>query len=497
MGTDNTASPAILKKTPTGITGLDEITGGGLPSGRPTLLTGAAGSGKTMISMEFLVQGALNYDEPGVFIAFEETTQDLETNFASRGYDLSDLERTGRLSIDYVYVEPSEIAETGEYDLQPLFIRIGYAIDSIGAKRVVLDTIEVLFSGLQNSAILRAELRRLFRFLKQKGVTAIVTGERGGEGAITRYGLEEYVADCVIVLDHRMQDHLATRRMRVLKYRGSSHGTNEFPFLITDSGISVLPVTSVELSHTAPLERVSSGIEGLDAMMSGLGYFRGSSVLVSGDAGTGKTSIGASFVSAACQRGEKAAYFSFEESPDQLARNMASVGIDLRPLMDSGMLEVHSTRQTQYGLEAHLALMTHLVKKLDPRVVVIDPITNLTEFGDPLEAKATASRLIDFLKSRGVTSIFTSMSRSDSNMGLVHSTITSLIDTWILLRNTEMDGERNRLLYVLKSRGMAHSNQIREFRLTDEGILLLDPVFVNNQPLLGRRREHEVREAEK
>lgn len=471
-----------LPKTPTGIHGLDEVTFGGLPKGRPTLITGGAGSGKTMIAMEFLVRGATEFGEPGVFISFEESASDLAANFASRGYDLSKLEGDGKLAIDYVYIERSEIEETGEYDLEALFIRLGSAIDSIGAKRIVLDTIEVLFAGLSNASIIRAELRRLFRYLKEKGLTAIVTGERGEE-TLTRYGLEEYVADCVIVLDHRIQDQIATRRMRILKYRGSSHATNEFPFIISDTGITVLPITTLGLTHKVSKERVSTGIPGLDEMMGDKGYYRGTSVFVTGTAGTGKTSIAAAFVDAACERGEKCLYFAFEESSSQLMRNMRSIGINLDRWIKNGLLTFHATRPTQYGLETHLASIIKLITDKKPSIVIVDPLSNFISAGDNLGSKAMLTRLIDYLKIQGITSLFTSLTGETSSQERELG-VSSLMDTWINVRNLETNGERNRGLYVLKSRGMAHSNQVREFVLTDKGIKLVD-VYVGPSGMLA------------
>lgn len=461
-----------LRKSPTGINGLDEITDGGLPKGRPTLIAGGAGSGKTLISMQFLAQGALKYDEPGVFVAFEENAEELTKNFASLGIDLEDLTARKKLLIDYIYIDSSEIEETGEYDLEGLFIRLGSAIDSIGAKRVVLDTIEVLFAGFKNYAILRSELRRLFRWLKSKGVTAIVTGERG-ESTLTRFGLEEYVADCVILLDNRMENQIATRRMRIVKYRGSKHGTNEYPFLIEDDGISVLPITSLGLKHIASRERISSGIERLDNMLGGKGYFRGSSILVSGTAGTGKTSFAAHFVDAACRRHEHCIYFAFEESPSQISRNMSSIGIDFNSFVDAGLLQIHSSRPMAHGLETHLLSMRKIIEKFQPQVVIIDPMSNLTNVGTENDVKFMLTRLIDYLKSKSITALSTSLMDSEAD-GQAGQGISSLMDTWIRLRMFEESDERNRGLSIVKSRGMAHSNQIREYLITDQGIKLKD-----------------------
>jgi circadian clock protein KaiC len=457
-----------LPKSPTGISGMDEITGGGLPQGRPTLVAGSAGCGKTLFAMEFLVNGAIDYNEPGVFLAFEENAEELAQNVASLGFDLKGLIKQKKLIIDYVRIERAEIQETGEYDLEGLFIRLGHAIDTIGAKRVVLDTVEVLFSALPNQGILRTELQRLFRWLKDKGVSAVITAERG-DGTMTRFGLEEYVADCVILLDHRVTEQMSTRRLRIVKYRGTLHGTNEYPFLITKDGISVLPITSIGLNHKAPAGRVSTGIKELDEMLGGKGYYRGSSILLSGTAGTGKSSLAAAFVDAACRRGERCLYLSFEESTEQIIRNMRSIGIDLSPHVKKGLLQFHVARPTLYGLEMHLVTMHELIKQYKPDIVVLDPITDFFAVGSHAEVKAAITRIIDFLKANQITALFTSYTEDDTpNESVVG--VSSLIDTWISLRNLENRGERQRGLFVLKSRGMAHSNQIRSFELTDDGI---------------------------
>ena len=483
-----------LPKAPSGIEGLDDITGGGLPRGRPTLVCGSAGAGKTLLAMEFLVRGATQYDEPGVFMAFEETKDELAMNVRSLGFDLEALGRSKRVAIDFVRVERDEIEETGAYDLEGLFVRLNYAIDTIGAKRVVLDTLEALFAGLSNTAILRAELRRLFRWLKQKGVTAVITAERG-EGALTRHGLEEYVSDCVILLDHRVNEQVSTRRMRIVKYRGSVHGTNEYPFLIDADGISVLPITSARLEHTASDERVSSGVPRLDVMLGGKGYYRGSSVLVSGTAGTGKTSLAASFASAACQRGERCLYFAFEESPGQLIRNMRSIGIDLEKWVEKGLLRFHAIRSQQDGLEMHLARFHKLLREFEPDVVVFDPIGSFIQAGTRRDATAMVTRLIDMLKVRGTTAFMTNLTSGGESLESTEIDISSLIDTWILLRDVELGGERNRALNVLKSRGMAHSNQVREFVLSDRGIELSDVYIGASGVLTGSMRQaQEARE---
>ena len=464
---------AGLLKAPTGIQGLDELTGGGLPKGRPTLLCGSAGCGKTLLAMEFLVRGAVDFGEPGVFMAFEENTEELAINFASLGHDLKALAAQKKLALEFVHVERSEIEETGEYNLEGLFIRLGHAIDSIGAKRVVLDTVETLFSGLSNTVILRAELRRLFRWLKTKGVTAVITGERG-ETSLTRYGLEEYVADCVILLDHRVDGQITTRRLRIVKYRGSTHGTSEYPFLIDEGGISILPISSMGLKHEAGAERVSSGVPRLDAMMGGKGYYRGSSVLVSGTAGTGKTSLAAHFAHTAAARGERCLWFAFEESSSQIIRNMRSIGIDLEPAARRGTLRFHAERPSMFGLEMHLVTIHNLVNQFRPRVVVIDPVTDFAALGDEAEIKAMLTRLIDFFKMQQITALFTSLTTGGTFMESTDIGVSSLMDTWLLLRDVQNGAERNRVLHLLKSRGMAHSNQVREFLLTDHGVELRD-----------------------
>ena len=458
-----------LPKSPTGIPGMDEITAGGLPKGRPTLVAGGAGCGKTLFAMEFLVNGAVEYGEPGVFVAFEENAEELAQNVASLGFDLKKLIRQKKLIVDYVRIDSAEIEEAGEYDLEGLFIRLGHAIDSIGAKRVVLDTIEVLFSSIPNEGILRAELHRLFRWLKDKGVSAIVTGERG-EGTVTRFGLEEYVADCVILLDHQVSGQISTRRLRIVKYRGSLHGTNEYPFLIGRDGISVLPITSLNLEHEASQERLSTGIPELDEMLGYKGFYRGSSILLSGTAGSGKTSLAASMVNAACQRGERCLYFAFEESPSQILRNMSSIGLDLAPHVKKGLLRFHATRPSVYGLEMHLVTMHDLIREHRPDIVVMDPITDFAVVGSEAEVKSAITRIIDFLKLNRITALLTSIMSENEAVDQSIVGVSSLIDAWISLRNIENNGERHRGLFILKSRGMSHSSQIRSLRLTDHGI---------------------------
>lgn len=479
-----------LAKKPTGITGFDEITGGGLPAGRPSLICGEAGAGKTLFSIEFIIRGALQYNEPGVILAFEEKATDLETNVASLGFDLKKLQKDKLVWIDHVHIDRSEIEETGEYDLDGLFIRLGYAIDSIGAKRVMLDTVENLFGGLSNEGILRAEIRRLFTWLKDKGVTTIITGEKG-QHTLTRQGLEEYVSDCVLLLEHRVINQISTRLLRVIKYRGSVHGTNEYPFLIDEEGISVLPVTSLKLNHEVSSQQVSTGIPTLDSMFEGNGFFRGSSILVSGTAGTGKTSIAAYFADASCKRKERCLYFAFEESPRQIVRNMRSIGIDLQKHEDAGLLQIHAARPTLQGLELHLLAIHKLVRKFKPRTVILDPITNLITIGSMSEVKSMLIRLIDFLQVEEITVMFTALVYEKDNTVQTDEGVSSLVDAWILVRDIESNGERNRGIYIMKSRGMKHSNRVREFVIKDTGLELVDVYTGAKGILVGSAREAE------
>ncbi len=462
-----------LPKSRTGIQGLDEITNGGFPKGRPTLVCGGAGCGKTLLATEFVVNGAVHFNEPGVIVLFEETSKELKDNVASLGFNLEDLEAKKMLVIDHIMVERDEIEETGEYDLGGLFVRLNYAIDSIGAKRIMLDSMESLFSSLPSPGVLRAELRRLFKWLKDKGVTAVVTAERGNE-TLTREGLEEYISDCVILLDHRVNNQSSTRRMRIVKYRGSIHGTNEFPFLIDETGLSILPISSLGLDHKASTETVSSGIPGLDRMLGKNGFYRGSSILVSGTAGTGKTSLATHFAQAACKRGEKVLFFSLEESSSQIIRNMKSIGIDLSTWNKKGLLRFYSVRPTSYGLEMHLDLIIKAIKDFKPKIVIIDHINSFITQNNEVEAKAMTIRLIDFVKSNNITAFFTTLSNNTTVLETTDIMISSMIDAWILVRDIEIGGERNRGIFILKARGMSHSNQVREFILTDKGILLRD-----------------------
>jgi circadian clock protein KaiC len=489
------ASSKTLPKVFTGIQGLDEITGGGLPRGRPTLISGGAGSGKTLFGMEFLVRGATQYNEPGVFMSFEETIPDLTKNVASLGFDLDRLVADKKLFLDHVYISRSEIAETGEYDLDGLFIRIADAVQRVGARRIVLDTIEALFGELPNPGILRAEIRRLFGWLKERGLTTVITAERDRPDKLTRHGIEEFVSDCVILLDHRIWEEISTRRLRIVKYRGSTHGTNEYPFLIDEQGISVLPISSLTLEHAAPAVRISTGITRLDGMLGGKGFYRGSSILLSGTSGTGKTSIATHFVDAACRRGERCLFFAFEESPDQVVRNMRSIGIDLEPWVRKGLLQFQAARPSYGGIEQVL-LVTHKgVSSFQPSVVVVDPVTNLLMASTLNEVRSMLTRLVDFLKTREITAIFTSLTAAGGSLEASEANVSSLMDTWLLLKSIEVGGERNRALYVLKSRGMEHSNQIREFLLTNDGLRLLDVYLGAEGVLTGSARvSQEMRE---
>ncbi|HEY9851925.1 MAG TPA: circadian clock protein KaiC [Leptolyngbyaceae cyanobacterium] len=479
-----------LAKCPTGIQGLDEITGGGIPKGRPTLVCGSAGCGKTLLGVEFLVRGATQYGEPGVLISFEESAEELIENVSSLGWNLDQLIAKQLISIDCFHIDPAEIQETGEYDLEGIFIRLGYEIDKIAAKRVVLDTIEVLFSGFSNASIVRAELRRLFGWLKSKGVTAIITGERG-ENSLTRQGLEEYVSDCVIRLDQRVFEELSTRRLQIIKYRGSQHGTNEYPFLIQEDGISVFPITSIGLNHTVSSERVSTGIPRLDAMIAGGGYFRGSSILITGMAGTGKSTISAHFARASCERKERCLYLAFEEAPQQILRNMRSLGIDLEPYLQQNLLQIQAMRPTACGLELHLVQIHRWLNTFKPSTVIIDPISNLNLTGSPLQVKVFFMRLIDYLKSQQITVLMTNLVVANTPLEYTEVGISSLMDTWLDVRIIEGNGERNRLLQLVKSRGMEHSNQVREFRLTNQGVELIDVYLGQNQILTGTARANQ------
>ena len=478
----------ILRKVPTGIGGFDEITDGGLPAGRPTLVCGSAGCGKSLFATEFLVRGAIQYNEPGILMTFEETADDIKKNVSSLGFNIEDLVARKKILIDHVRVERSEIEENGEYDLEGLFIRLNHAIKTIGAKRVVLDTIETLFSGLTNQAILRAEVRRLFNWLKERGMTTVITGERG-EGALTRQGLEEYVSDCVILLDHRIYGQISTRRLRVVKYRGSTHGTNEYPFLIDEKGISVLPITMAGMDYAVSSQRVSSGVPELDQMLGGKGFYRGSTILLSGSAGTGKSSLAAHLADSTCKRGESCLYFSFEESQAQIIRNMKSIGVDLEPHVRKGLLKFHSARPTVHGLEMHLVQTHKMIETFKPSVVVFDPVSNLQSAGTLEDSTSMLIRLIDFLRKNKITGFMISLNSGNSkSLEMTEEGLSSMVDTWLLLRDIEVGGERNRLIYVLKSRGMAHSNQVREFLITSKGLKMVQVYLGTGGVLTGSAR---------
>jgi circadian clock protein KaiC len=474
-----------LAKAPTGIPGLDEVLRGGIPAGRTTLICGSAGCGKTLLGMTFLVNGATQFDEPGVFVSFEETSRDLTDNVASLGYDVPALIAAKKLAIDHIRIERSEIEETGEYDLEGLFVRLGYAVDQTGAKRIVLDTLEALFSSLSNEAILRAELRRLFGWLKERGLTALITGEQG-QGTLTRHGLEEYVSDCVILLDNRVVDQVTTRRLRIVKFRGSAHGTNEYPFLMDDQGITVVPLSSRGLDHSVSDEVVSTGVPGLDAMLGPGGIYRGSGVLISGVPGSGKTILGASFAAAACTRGERCMFFSFEEAAEQLIRNVASAGVELQRHVKSGLLRFETKRPSSFGFEMHLAQMQRELDRFRPSAVIVDPVTSFR--GPESEVYTLLLRMLDMLKKRGITTIFTSLTTSNERVSQSDFGLSSLMDTWVFLVDIESDGERNRGLYALKSRGMSHSNQIREYLVTGEGVQLVEPYLGAAGVLTGSAR---------
>lgn len=476
-----------LPKSPTGIAGFDDITNGGLPTARTTLVCGGTGSCKTLFSMQFLVKGAIEFDEPGVFLSFEETKDELAQNVTSFGWDLPAMSEQKKIYLDHINIEKSEMEEVGDYSLQGLFLRIEAAVKAVNAKRIVIDTLEALFAAFTDENVIRAEIRRLFRWLKDKKLTAVITGEKG-EKTFTRNGLEEYISDCVLFLDNRMIDQVCTRRLRIVKYRGTSHGTNEYPFILTDTGFSMFPITTLEMDYAIINERVSSGIDRLDTMLDGQGYFRGSSILISGTAGTGKTSFGASFAYAACSRNERVIYFSFEEAPSQIVRNMKSIGIDLKPAVEKGLLAFHSVRSTTYGLETHLAMMIDKINAFKPSIVVVDPISNFSSVSDLKDVKEVLTRIIDYMKSEGITALFTDLSHSGTQEETTEAAISSLMDTWVLLRDIEIGGERNRGLYLLKSRGMAHSNQIREYLITKKGIDLVDAYIGPSGVLTGTAR---------
>ncbi|HCY88082.1 MAG TPA: KaiC 1 [Desulfobacteraceae bacterium] len=459
-----------VKKSPTGIEGLDDITGGGLPAGRPTLLCGGAGSGKTLMAMEFIVKGISMFKENGVYLSFEESKNELFDNVASLGFDMDVFDAQQHIFVREIDLGMHDFVESGDYNLDGLFAQIEYGIDCVGAKRIVIDGIETLFSHFSRESIIRKELKRIFRWLKGKGVTALITSEQGGTpGSITRHGIEEYISDCVIILDHRITEQVATRRLHIQKYRGARHGTNEYPFLITDNGISVFPITATQLDHDASSQQVSTGIQKLDDMFRG-GYYKGSSILITGTAGTGKSSLVSYFANAVCGDNEKCLYFAFEESARQIVRNMGSIGMDLQGFIDKGLLKIHAARPMLQGLEMHLLTMHEIIEKEQPSAVILDPVSNLDSIGSVLDVKLMFIRVIDYLKQNGITALYTALTPGDSMPEATDVGISSIMDTWILLQNLERNGQRERSLYIMKSRGLGHSNKIRKFRISDNGI---------------------------
>lgn len=482
---ENTGKYRLIK-APTGISGFDEITNGGLPAGRPTLVCGAAGCGKSLFGAEFLVRGVREFGENGVLLTFEESANDIYTNVESLGFDLPELVAEGKVAVDHIVIDRQQIDENGEYDLEGLFVRLAYAIESVNAKRVVLDTIETLFAGFENQSILRYELRRLFDWLKDRGMTTVITAERG-EGALTRQGLEEYISDCVVLLDHRVAGQVSTRRLRVVKYRGSAHSTNEFPFLIDAEGMSVLPITNAGMEYDVSDKRLSSGVDPLDEMLDG-GYYEGSCILLTGTAGTGKSTLAAHFANKTCETKKRCLYFSFEESPRQILRNMRSIGIDLQPSLDSGSLEICASRPAAFGLEMHLVKMHKKIETFKPDVVIVDPISNLHTAATGDESAQMLLRLVDMLRAKCITSFLINLTYSGNLTETSGEALSSLVDTWLLLRDVESYGERNRLLYVLKSRGMQHSNQLREFVITNNGVNLIPTYLGSGGVLTGSAR---------
>ncbi len=462
-----------LEKCPTGITGFDLVTEGGLPKNRTTLISGGPGSGKTLLGIDFLIKGARDFNEPGVLMSFEESATELILDVASLNFDLAGLVARKKIALEYVVLQRKDVQEIN-FNLEGVLVRLEHAIDSIGAKRVVLDSIESPFSGVTDAGILRVEIKRLFRWLKEKQVTAIVTGEQAGD-AFTRHGLEEFASDCIILLDNRVQHQAAIRRLRIVKYRGSSHGTNEYPFVIDSEGLSVIPITSLGLTQKGTRARVSTGVRSLDKLFKGRkrGFTRGSTVLVSGTAGTGKTSLAAAFAEASCKRGEKCLYVSYEESPGQLSQNMMSIGIQLDPLVKKGLVKIETTRPSFFGLEMHLLELYRSIESFQPKVVIIDPLTSLLGEGDVRAVRSIITRLIDLLKSKGITTFFTSLvSSAAENDTSGEIGVSSLIDTWIVVRELEGDAGRTRTrgLYIVKSRGTGHDSDVHRLILSDDGI---------------------------
>ena len=464
-----------LEKCPTGIKGFDEITEGGIPRNRITLLSGGTGTGKTLLGIDFLISGVTKYDETGVFMSFEENGDELFEDVGSLNFDLQSLVTDKQIQLEYVVLERRDVQADGEFNLEGIFVRLELAIDSIGAKRVVLDSIDSLFAGVTDVGILRLEIKRLFRWLKNKKVTTIITGETT-QGTYTRHGLEAYISDCIIFVDNRVREQISTRRMRVIKYRGSNHGTNEYPFVIDKNGLSVIPITSAGLDSPGSSERLSTGIPSLNALFNGGGYTRGSTVLVSGTAGTGKTSLGVAFAVETCSRGERCVLLSYEESPGQLIQNMTSIGFDLAPLVKSGLLLIVSTRPSFFGLEMHLLDLYKMLAEFKPQAVVIDPISSLLGQGNPLEIQSMLTRMIDALKSQSITGVFTSLvSSTEQNDTSGEIGVSSLIDTWIVVRELEETEGRRRIrgLYIVKSRGMGHSSDVHKLVMSDSGMTVI------------------------
>lgn len=467
--------PPQLPKSPTGIVGFDQITNGGLPAHNITLISGGAGSGKTLFGLDFIISGAIKYGESGVFMSFEESSEELIRDVASLNWDLKGLVSDRKVMLEFVTLSRRDIQEA-EFNLEGLIVRLESAIDAVGAKRVVMDSIESLFAGITGQGILRLEIKRLFRWLKDKGVTALVSAEPGPNGAYSRHGVEEYVSDCIVFLDNRVSDQHSIRRIRIIKYRGSSHGTNEYPFIIADDGLSVIPITSAGLTQRKTTKRVSTGIPSLDKLFQGGGYIRGSSVLLSGTAGTGKTSLAVAFVAERCRRGERCLLLSYEESPEQLVQNMASIGLQLAPFVEAGLLKIEASRPSSAGLERHLLDLYKTIAAFKPKSVVIDPLTSLIGEGSEREVQSMVTRMIDLLKSEGITGVFTSLVASTApNYTGGEVGVSSLIDTWIVVRELEEELGRKRIrgLYIVKSRGMGHSSDIHKLVLSDDGIALI------------------------
>ena len=458
-----------LPKSLTGIQGLDDITYGGIPQNRPTLLVGSIGTGKTIFAMEYIINGITMFNEPGVFMTFEEQTDELQINVTSMGYNLSKLIADNKIYLEHLHIDHREIQATGKYDIEGLFIRIEMAIEKVKAKRIVLDALDTLFIGL-DSQILRSEIKRLFFWLKEKKVTAIITSEVG-DIFLTRLGFEEVVADCVIELNNRLNNQISTRRLRIVKYRGSYHSTNEYPFMIDHKGITIFPIISEAPQIIVSNERISSGIKQIDEMLDGRGFYVGSSILVSGSAGTGKSSIAASFIKDVCEKKGTALYCAFEEAPNQIKRNMASIGIFLEPYEKSGNLHFYYSRPTLQTLELHFIAIKKLIKQINPSVVILDPITNLMIENINSDIRTMLTRFVDYLKMEQITVLLTA-TLTVSSLELIQSNegISSMVDTCIMIQEKNIIDSRRRTLYIMKSRGICNSKKEVEFIITSEGI---------------------------